>query len=134
MKVLDRSACPACGKAISLGQLQGSEKYAIRCRRCDARLWKRTRAMLLVFPTTFFLWRIQVEVGHFNWTYASAALGALVMIAVVAWLTVRVELAPDDLPERPKLSEPPKFETNDEPSPLSPTFRGMSGPPPKDDA
>jgi hypothetical protein len=89
--------------------------------------------MLLVFPAIFFLWRIQVEVGQLNWTYASAAIGALILIAAMAWLTVRVELAPDDLTERPKLSGPPKFETRDEPPPLDATFRGMSGPPPRDE-
>jgi hypothetical protein len=92
------------------------------------------RAMLLVFPKIFFLWRIQVEVEQLNSTYASELIGALILLAVVAWLTSRVELAPEDLPDRPELSGPPEFETCDEPPPLSPTFGNMSAPPQRDDA
>ena len=42
------------------------------------------RAMLLVFPKIFFLWRIQVEVEQLNSTYASELIGALILLAVVA--------------------------------------------------
>ena len=128
MRVLERNACPSCGKAITLRQLLlGAEKFAIRCKHCDARLWKRTRAMLLVFPLLVVLWQTERELGMFSWAYAAAVVSTFVLTAIVAWFTVRVQLAPDDMPDRPSL-KPPKLETRDSPPPMAP-FRGSSGPP-----
>lgn len=116
--------CPACGKLLSYRQLAfGAEHHAIRCKTCDARLIKNTGLFPIVMlgglagmVTTRFFFKDIEFYWHAGWV------GTLLLIA---FLSAKVSIAGDDIPDKPKDEVP------DRPPPQSTYFRGSSGPPPK---
>lgn len=119
------AVCPACGKHITWKQLTvGSEKYAFRCSKCDARLTKWTSAfpilivggLAVVGSTNLFVDKALLGRSLFAWTC---------VLAVVGYFTTKVRVADDDIPDEPK------EEIRSGPPPLDPHFRGSSRPPPK---
>lgn len=127
------NACPACGAPLSLRQIaMGPEKFAIRCRTCGARLWKRTRTFWFITLSVAATIRISNEFGVFSWQWALGFAVTAAVTTLLAWVTVRVRLAPDDMEDPPSLALP-EYDVPDAPPPPDPTFRGMSGPPPRPD-
>jgi ribosomal protein S27E len=127
-----RHACPTCGKPGSFRQIVlGAEKFAIRCEQCGARLSKRTRGIAVGIAGGLLATSVAKAYGYLSWQAVVAIAVVLAITSVVAWLTVRVKLAGDDMPDMPP--KPPKFETRPGPPPLDPHFRGSSGPPDRKD-
>jgi len=124
-----RNACPNCGKPISFLQLVfGAEKFAIKCRQCGARLSKRTRAIAIGIASGVIASGVARSQGYLSQDALIGVAVALAITALVAWFTVRVKLAGDEIPDPP--TSDARFEVRDGPPPHDPHFRGSNGPPP----
>jgi predicted RNA-binding Zn-ribbon protein involved in translation (DUF1610 family) len=132
MKIHAPNACPSCGKRISaMRLLLATEKYAFRCAGCGERLVKRTRAIALGFTAGTLVASLAGSRGYFSVEVLVAFLAALAVTSLVAFATVSVTLAGPDVPDMPAPAADDKSgEVGDGPPPVSPTFRGMSNPPP----
>ena len=134
MKFHAPNACPSCGKRISaMRLLLGNEKYAFKCAGCDERLVKRTRGIALATTAGGMVETLANSRGYFSLEVLVAVLAAFGAAALLAFATVSVILAGPDDPDKPEPVDEPRGQVRDGPSPLSPTFRGMSGPPPRND-
>lgn len=119
------AVCPVCCKHITWKQLTvGSEKYAFRCSKCDARLTKWTSAFPILIVGGLAV------VGGIYFFVDTALLGRSLLawtcvLAVVGYFTTTVRVAGNDIPDEPN------EEIRSGPPPLDPRFRGSSSPPPK---
>jgi ribosomal protein S27E len=128
-----RNACPNCGALVSFRQIVlGAEKFAIKCRQCGARLSKRTRAIAVALGGAAAATSAAGAYGYLSWQWVSAVAVALAVTAILAWFTVSVKLAGDDVPDMPPIKSP-KFETRPGPPPHDPHFRGSGSPPDQSD-
>lgn len=122
-----RASCPACGRMLGLRVLAwGQEEHAFACKRCGARLVKRTYLLPLMIIGGLVITtagRYLLDASQ-TWFWGPLLFVSLVVVAV---LTTRVRLAGEDV------LDPPEEETYTGPPPQSTYFRGSKGPPPKRD-
>lgn len=119
-----RAACPACWRMLDVQTLTwGQEDHAFPCKGCGARLAKKNRFIPVMFVggvAIFLGGRFVLPPGATFW----AMIGWVIALFLVGLQTTRVWIAGDDVPDLPPVRK--------DPPPLSPTFRGMSAPPPRD--